>query len=664
MNMKTFRVILSIFAVYFSVQSFAQDNRTLVTIAGEDVSVDDFMYVYKKNNTQENLMDKKSIEEYLDLFINFKLKVKEAEAQGYDTVNAFIDELAGYRKQLAEPYFVNDEIIDDMLKEAYERKKFDIRASHILVKVGPNAMPDDTLAAWNKVMAARKRIMAGEAFEKVAKEVSEDPSAQDRVNPRNNQTIPGNGGDLGYFSVFDMVYPFETGAFNTAVGEVSAPVRTDFGYHLIKVTDKIPAQGSIEAAHLYLKMPDSATAKDSAEIMSKALDIYDQIVSGADYQEMVQKYSDDKGSAARGGKLPKFNVNRMVPEFIEVISQMSDSGEVSKPVLTSYGWHIIQLQGKTGIEPFDEVKDDMRKRIEKDRRAQKSKEIIISDIKKEYGYKEYGKALQPVYEIVDSSIYTKEWSIPEDAKLSKPVISLGDRKFTQEEFAQYLEKHQTIGQDEKINEFVNAKFREFSDEKVREYEDSKLEGKYPDFRAIVKEYRDGILLFELTNDKIWSYAGKDTTGLKNYYEQHKNDFMWDARLDASIITVRDTNYLEEIRKLANEGAADEMFISEINKDSLNIVTIEHKKYSKEDNDIIDQVKWKKGTTETTDKRDNIVFVIVRSKVAPEPKTFDEARGLITAGYQEYLEKEWIEQLREKYPVVIHEEVLSSLTENK
>jgi len=660
--MKTFRLIVTVFAIYLGGLALGQDNRTLVTIAGEDVSVDDFMYVYKKNNTQDNMLDKKSIDEYLELYINFKLKVKEAENLGYDTVKAFKDELAGYRKQLAEPYFVDEDIIDDMLKEAYNRKKFDVRASHILVKVGPNAMPADTLKAWNKIMDARKRVMSGEPFAKVAKEMSEDPSAQDRTNPRNNKIIPGNGGDLGYFSVFDMVYPFETGAYNTPVGEVSMPVRSDFGYHIIKVTDKIPAQGSIEAAHLYLQMPDSATAKDSAEIKAKAFELYERIKNGENYEEMVKQYSDDKGSAARGGKLPKFNVNRMVPEFIQAISKLSDSGDVATPVLTSYGWHIIKLIDKTGIKPYDEVKEEMRKRIEKDKRAQKSKEIIIHDIKKEYGYKEFPKNLEPIYAMVDSSIYKGEWQIPEDAKLSKPVISLGDRKYTQEEFAKYLQKHQNIAAQDKINEFINAKFKEFSEEEVRAYEDNRLEEKYPDFKAIVKEYRDGILLFELTNDKIWSYAGKDTIGLKKYYNEHQQDFMWDTRLDASIITVNDTNYLDQVRKLANEGASDEVFVSEINKDSLNIVTIEHKKYSKEDNDLIDQVKWDNGTTEMKDKRDRDVFVIVHEKVGPEPKTFDEARGLITAGYQEYLEKQWIQKLREKYPVEIHEEVLSSLTE--
>lgn len=663
MNMNKLGLFILGFVLLTAVTVSAQDNRTLVTVGEEEITVDEFMYVYKKNNVQGESMDKKSVEEYLDLYVNFKLKVREAETLGYDTVQAFIDELEGYRKQLAEPYFVNEEIMDELLEEAYERKQLDLRASHILIQVGPNAMPSDTLAAYNKAMNARKRILNGALFEQVAMEVSEDPSARDRQSPRNNRTIPGNKGDLGYFSVFDMVYPFETGAYNTMVGEVSMPVRTDFGYHIIKVTDRIPAQGTIEAAHLYLQMPDSASASDSASKEKEAMDIYNLIVEeGSDWDETVKQYSDDKGSASRGGVLPAFDVNRMVPEFIEAISHMSDSGEISKPVLTSYGWHIIKLIKKTGVPPFEEAKNDLRKRLEKDKRAQKSKAIIIEDIKKEYGYEVFQKGLEQLYGVVDSSIYNGKWEVPDGADLSEPVMKIGDTTRTAQDLAGYIVTRQNIGKNENMNEFVNKKFKEFSDEECRAYEDSQLENKYPEFRAIVKEYRDGILLFELTNEKVWAYASKDTVGLEAYYEAHKKDFMWDTRLDASIYTVNDTTYVNTIRKMIDEGKSDEEIEESLGNDTLNIVRIERKKFQKEENSTIDGIKWKKGLTDNVRKGHKIEFVRVYEKVSPQPKTFDEARGLITAGYQEQLEKEWIEELRAKYPVEIEQDVLESITE--
>jgi peptidyl-prolyl cis-trans isomerase SurA len=646
--------------VFTAFELSAQDKRPLVTIAGEDVSVDEFMYVYKKNNTQENLTDKKSIEEYLDLYINFKLKVKEAEALGYDTVSAFKKELAGYREQLAEPYFVNEDITEALLAEAYERYKEDIRASHILIKVGPAAMPADTLMAYNKIIAAKTRIDKGEAFEKVAKDVSEDPSARDRVSQK-NKTMPGNGGDLGYFTVFDMVYPFECGAYRTEVGKVSLPVRSDFGYHLIKVTDRIPAQGSIEGAHLYLQMPENATHDDSVKIQLRIDSLYQRIQNGESYEDLVKQYSDDKGSAQRGGMLPKFNVNRMVPEFIQAISSMSDSGDISKPVQTLYGWHIIKLYSKTGIKSFEEEKENLSKRLKKDSRAQKSNEAIINGIKKEYGFKVNEKGLNKMYSIFDSTIYEGKWAVPASETLNSAVFTLDKQPYTQKQFAEFIASDQNIAKEESINEFVNKKFTAFTDKECKAYEDKHLEQKYPEFKAIMKEYRDGILLFELTNDKIWTFATKDTTGLKNYYAQHSSDFMWDTRLDASIYTFSDTSVVGMARKMVIEGKTDDEVLKAINNDSLNILKIERKKFQEKDNGLIDSIKWKKGISDNKIEKGKTVFVVVHDKVEPEPKTFDEARGLITAGYQEYLEKEWIKELKAKYPVMVHEDVLITLT---
>ncbi len=647
---------------FFVLTLNAQDKRPLVTIDEEDISVDEFMYVYKKNNVQGEVVDKKSVNEYLDLFINFKLKVKEAEETGMDTIKELQDELAGYRKQLAEPYFVDETIIDNLLAEAYERKKVALRASHILVRVSPNAMPADTMAAYEKTINAMDRIQKGEDFAVVAAEVSEDPSARERPNPRGGNMIPGNGGDLGYFTVFDMVYPFETGAYNTVLGDVSTPIRSDFGYHLIKVTDRILAQGSMEVAHLFLKIPEKSTPADSVNVKSRIDSLYQRIQKGEKFKDLVKEYSDDKGSATKGGMLPKFEVNRMVPQFIQAISLLPDSGDVSPPVLTSYGWHIIQLISKTGVPEFEDVKAELEKRLKKDQRSQKSREVIVTDIKKEYGFKEHEEALQTVYEIMDSTIYKGQWEVPVGESLNDAVCTIGDKFYSQKDLAEYIQENQSIGQNEKFNEYVNKEFKEFSDEKCKEYEDANLENKYPEFKAIMKEYHDGILLFELTNQKIWTYAGQDSVGLHNYYDQHKNEFKWETRLDATIYTVKDTSYVDTVRVLAKSGLSSDDIKQQINNDSLTVVFVESKKYQKEDNEIIDSIKWKKGMSDNFSKKGNTVFVVVHKKLSPQHKTFDEARGLITAGYQEYLEEEWIKELRAKYPVVIHEDVLSTLAE--
>jgi peptidyl-prolyl cis-trans isomerase SurA len=655
--------ILSALIILFMVSfAFAQDDRVIVTIGEEKVTVDEFMKVYNKNNVQDETIDNKSIEEYLDLYVNFRLKVMEAEELGMDTVTAFQEELAGYRKQLAEPYFANEEIMDELLKEAYDRQKFDLRASHILIMVGPDAMPEDTLIAFNKAKEARERVMNGEAFEKVAAEMSDDESARDRVvnNRGGAQNVPGNGGDLSYFTAFDMVYPFETGAYNTAVGEVSMPVRTDYGYHIIKVTDRINALGNIEVAHLYLKMPENATKDDSVNIQLRIDSLYQRIQDGEDFDELTKEYSDDKGSSARAGLLPKFTVNRMVPEFIKAISTLSDSGDVSKPVLTSYGWHLIKLYNFSGIKPFDEVKADLEKRLKKDKRGQKSTEVIIADIKKEYNFMQYGDKLKAVYELVDSTIYSGEWKVQDGASLSDKLFTLGENTYTQQDFVSYLEANQKIGKTDKINEYVNKVFKAYVDNECRAYEDARLEEKYPEFKAIVKEYRDGILLFELTDQKVWSKAVNDTAGLENYHNEHQNEFMWGQRLDAVIYSLTDTTFVSTTKELIDLGMTDEEIIIQINGDSLDVLKVNHKLFSKGDNEIIDSIKWKKGYKTTVYQDGKTHYVIVKGKLNPEPKSFSEARGLITAGYQEHLEKEWISSLKAKYPVEIDSEVLSSI----
>lgn len=266
-----------------------------------------------------------------------------------------------------------------------------------------------------------------------------------------------------------------------------------------------------------------------------------------------------------------------------------------------------------------------------------------------------------MYELVDSTIYQGKWAVPENITLNYIIFTLGDRTYSQQEFATFIEKNQNIGKEENKNEFINKKFKEFSDEECKAYEDSRLEDKYPEFRAIVKEYRDGILLFELTNEKIWTYATRDTVGLKNYYELHKNEFMWDTRLDASIYSFNDTAYVGTTRDLVAKGLTEEEILSQVNQDTLDIVRIEHKKFQKNDNDLIDSIKWKKGISDNKSYKGKTVFVVVHAKVAPESKTFDESRGLITAGYQEYLEQEWIKELRAKYTYSVYEDVLDEIT---
>lgn len=639
--------------------SYAQDP-VMITVGKENVTKSEFLNVYQKNNIKGDAMDRNSLEEYLDLYINFKLKVLEAEESGYDTVKSFKDELGGYRKQLAQPYLIDEDVNKVMLDEAYSRKLTDIRASHILIKADRNASPKDTLEACNKIMKIRKRILAGESFEKLAEEFSDDQSAKSRVVE--GRTIRGNRGDLGYFTAFDMVYPFESGAYNTKPGEVSLPVRSDYGYHLIKVTDRKPAMGKVQVAHILFLFPKNATVADSAHIKAKVDSVYNLVKIGGDFAQLVKENSDDKGTSTKGGVMPWFGANRMIPDFIYQVSLLKNKGDVTPPFLSQYGWHIVKLIDKKPIGTFEDTKAELKQALAKSDRSIKSKESLINKIKKEYFFSEDLKAKLDFYKVVDTTIFEGKWDVQKAKDLKKNMFLLGDKTYTQQDFSQYLTTNQKATGKQDITIYVNTAYKNFVEENCLAYEDSQLENKYPEFRSLMKEYRDGILLFDLTDKKIWSKAVKDTIGLEEYYEKNKTNYMWNERVDASIFTlVKATSKdVKKARKMAAKNVAEEEILKTLNHDSTLILTIEHKKFSKGDNNKIDAIAWEKAISKPVVAGDTTTFIVVYQKIAPEPKQLNEIKGLVTADYQNYLEKEWIKALRVKYPVTVNREVFNLL----
>ena len=344
--------------------------------------------------------------------------------------------------------------------------------------------------------------------------------------PNSKSVIKGNGGDLGYFSVLDMIYPFENAVYNTKVGGVSMPVRTDYGYHLIKVVNKKPAMGKAVVAHIFVSVPKDAKPEDLPGYKTKIDEAYAKLKSGAKYEDIVTEYSDDKGSAAKGGVLPAFGVNRMVPEFIEEITKLNNIGDYSGPVQTAYGWHIIKLIERKPIKSFEDEKAQLKTRIIKDARSEKSKESVIIRIKNENNFKEFPLTLKDFYSVVDSTLLEGKWEASKAQHLTKTMFVLGNQNFTQTDFAQHLAK-QSKSPKIALNVLVNEKYDKYVEDMVLNYEDSKLESKYPEFKSLMKEYRDGIMLFELTDKKVWSKAIQDTTGLKEFYEPNKTKYMWD-----------------------------------------------------------------------------------------------------------------------------------------
>ena len=649
-------IALSIVMIPSLLTAQSYDKKTLLTIGDKKITAKEFIDTYEKNNVNSDVIDKKTVEEYLDLFVDFKLKVLEAEALEMHTNPSFQKELYGYRQQLAKPYLSDDEITDDLVKEAYERMQYDVNAAHILIKCNANALPADTLKAYEKAMNIRERAIKGEDFGDLAEKMSDDPSARDTIF--NGRAHKGNRGELGYFSVFDMVYPFETGAYNTEIGDVSMPIRSSFGYHIIKVNSKTPAMGLIKAAHVFV----AANPEMSDSLLNdKANNIYKEILpDGSNWIEIVKKYSEDKGTVAANGMLSPFRVNNLVSEFVTALKGLKID-EISKPVKTSYGYHIVKLISTTPPSDLETEKPKLKEKVERDMRGQFSEEIVMKRIMKENKFKEYLDVKDTFISTIDSTILKGKYVMPQDVDTTQVLFSIDKTSYTIKDFIDYIKKYQKVQVFTTPAAYAYQLYDKFLQNKVFEYEEMHLDEKYPEFKMLVQEYHDGILLFSLMEDQVWNKAINDTLGLQEYYERNKNDYMWGERVKALVVICNDNEYLSDIEKMVREDVDMDSLNRYVKANKLKI-TVRTKFYQRGENYNIDSTEWVAGTINIIPSTVDRSTMIVRIEEVrqPEPKTFKEVRGHITSGYQAEIEKRWMRELKEKYDVVINNKILNKI----
>lgn len=661
-RIKVLALVLAMLPMAVSAQSWK--SKTMMTVGDKNITAGEFMQIYEKNNVTGEVLDKKSVDEYLDLFVDFKLKVIEAESLGMDTITKFKKEFKSYRNQLAKPYFSNDEINEKLMEEAYERMQWDINAAHILVKCDAHAVPADTLKAYHKAMKIRERIMKGEDFNAVAMEVSDDPSARDMKEiPGKRRAMKGNSGELGYFSAFDMVYPFESGAYNTKEGEISMPVRSSFGYHIIKVNSKTPACGIINAAHIFLQVDENDPTKTDSLVAEKARNVYKEIeADGKNWNVMVNKYTDDRGTVVNSGKLSPRPVSQIVPEFITAVKALQPR-EFSEPVKTSYGYHIIRLISCNGAKDYTEEKENIKKRIEKDMRASVSEEIVMKRLIKDNKFKENVKVKDAFIASIDSTLTQGAFVVSPAVDVNKVIFKIGKDKYTVQNFIDYIVDNQRSEPFLQPAEYAYELYNEFKKKSVFDYEDAHLEAKYPEFNMLVSEYHDGILLFDLMEKEVWNKAVKDTLGIQQYYEEHKGEYVWGDRVNTMVITTMKPALVDTLEIIANQELAFDSVRAIVKGDSkFNNVSVKRIFFQKGDNVDVDAMPWETGKVvvvpSTVDKTTKIYKILeVRQ---PEPKTFKETRGTVTSAYQAQMEKEWLKMLRGKYSVTVNEKVLEKV----
>lgn len=650
--MKFFLIL--VFISLAVINSIAQDN-IILEIEDDKITVEEFKRIYFKNN-KDSAHSLESLEEYLNLFTNFKLKVYEAQKLGLHKQKKFINELGTYRSQLVKPYLTDSATDEQMIRDAYERLKYIVRAQHILFKINPNAKPSDTLAIYKKASEVLAEIKNGADFTQMAKQHSEDPS------------VKFNDGDLGYFSAFKMVYEFENAAFSTEIGQVSNLVRTQFGYHIIKVNDKREAPGTVEAAHIMVRLPENAP-EDQATIAKRKIDeIYQKLQAGENFEEVAKKHSEDPQTASKGGRLPDFTPGRMLPTFEQQIFQV-EKGSFSEPFRTRVGWHVVKNINNQPVKSLDEERAEIKRKLSKTARADLSQRKVIQKLKTEYNLKCDDDFLVKLPTLINhDSLMDGKWSLTQDVDQGKEVCSFANQKIVAGDVLSFIQKR--VKQPKtNAGQFIDETVQSLLERQILDYEKAHLEDKYPDFAWLIKEYHDGILLFNITDSIVWQKAVADTSGLRAFYANNKNNYMWAERMKSDIIEVKPYHDIKVAQKILNKVIKKEGLkgvkdaLKSKFSDSTISVTFDSGLWERGGNRNVDLTKWKKGLHLVDNTENYAVFVFNHEVVPAEPKKLNEVRGLVTADYQNFLEQKWIETLREKYRVVVHNEKLKDLINN-
>lgn len=647
--MKISRLLIFVFLLS-PIYLLAQTKEVLFTVDNNPYYTDEFVRVYKKNLDLVKDDSQKDLDKYLELFIGYKLKVEKANKLGLQNGSSYQNELKSYRNQLSKNYLNDSKVTNELVQEAYDRMQQEVRASHILVLVDEGASPADTLKAYQKVVAIKKRLDAGEDFVTVAKDASEDPSAKD------------NGGDLGYFSAFRMVYPFENAAYRTKVGQISKPFRTRFGYHIIKVVDKRANRGEVTAAHIMLLKQDENGPKENAK--STIEEIYQKIQQGENFESLAQQFSDDKSSSVRGGVLQRFGSGQLSSEeFENVAFGLKEKNQISTPFETQFGWHIVKLIEKHPVGTLADTKAELEDKIKRDERSLLITNSLAKKMRSKYSFTKDAKVIGKVKSVVTDKIYDKSWVVPDDFKeVNSVVLTLNkDKKVTAKPFLDFINNSQKGTLTSKpTSKLVDELFEKFTDEQLIAYYNENLENEFLEFKYVMDEYRDGLLLFDLMEKEIWNRAKTDTLGLSTYFKNNIKNYQWKKRFQADILSSTDLKIIQKAQKFLKKGKSLEYIKEQLNKDG-KVNVISKSGLYEEDYDVLSQFKGLTKGVSTILTKDNYHFVVQVTDEKPAgAKELSECRGRVISDYQQYLELHWVDELKKEFTVKVNQDNFSQI----
>lgn len=651
--MKSIKNGLWFVLIFFCFFSSAQqvNKETLLTIDGKNYEAGTFIKFYLKNIDIVQDKKQKDINNYLELYIDYRLKLLQAYELELDKKDSYIKDIQSTRSNLAQPYLTDNNATESLTREAYERSKQLINASHILVKLSSNAVPADTLKAWNKIQNIYKELQAGAAFGVLARTKSEGPSA-------------GNDGMVGWFTSFSMVYEFETAAYQTPVGNYSKPFRTDFGYHIVYINDKKPNPGEVTVAHI-MTIDKKGVSENTAQTRIKEL--YQQLQDGVAFEELAKEFSDDANSANRGGKLNKFGIGGIDETFAAAALEIENVGSYTQPIQTKYGWHIIKLLDKHPMKTYEEQEKELQEKIKKSPRSRIISDAFINKIKQQYQINENLKLAKEIYPLVnDSLLMAGNFVFDKTQKATNSkLFNIQETTYTLTDFLNYVEQNQSKGNAAFTTkkQLLDHLYKNFISQKVLSYYEDNLERDNEDFRFLYNEFKEGFLVFDLIETKIWNKADNDTTGQQQYYNAHKENYMWQRRLDLDLTQSTTEQVAQQVRKMLQEQMSIDAIKEKLNTDNKTKVIITSQVVEESYDKLPKGFQVKLGVSNVyRDKGDNFYKVInLKEIIEPSLKSLEESRGRVINDYKQELEKEWINSLREGRDIKINKKTLEKVT---
>ncbi len=646
---------LTVGAIFFAGRLSAQGDPVLFTVNHTPVYLSEFKYIYSKTNGEKADFSQKSLDEYLDLYTKFKMKVQRARDMKLDTIQALKDELAGYRKQLADSYLTDREVTEKLIREAFDRMQKDVNISHILVTIPANASPEDQAKALQKIKTIQARLEKGETFVHVAQDASEDKNSRD------------GGGNIGWVTALlpDGFYELESAVYNAPVGTVTPVTRSPLGYHLVKINETRPARGEVEAAHILIRKTKEGVVQPNAK---KQIDsIYARLQSGEKFEELAKSFSEDYNSASRGGYLGYFGIGRFEKDFEDVAFSIPKDNAYSAPFESSIGWHIIKRLNKKTADTFEASKARLKARVQRDGRYELARMAMLERIKREGGFQEDPAALQSFTPTLDTTFLTYKWkpsAVSADAKL----FSFGKQKtYTMGDFSEYLSananRRLSYAQGKNMSEVARKMYGDYVTDRAMAYEETQLESKYPDFKALMREYEEGVLLFEAIKINVWDKASLDSAGLEKFYAGHKDKYKWDDRAVVTFYALSDSakTQIADLREFASKK--DPQKVLKKFNEKKDAVSFRQETVERGKNPVVDQLGFEDGKESANEinRADKSVNFLKIEKIIPKTnKSLREARGYVVADYQDYLEKEWIKELQNAYKLNVNRDVLNTI----